>query len=99
MEARSETNDTREEKEALAHRLQRCTTCKIQNDPKMADVVWKSVYPEVFGYSKQLLLNKFFDPSTPSMRKCPDGGKKGGKKKRLMKIMATTLFASSLSPE
>ena len=42
----------------------------------MADVVWKSVYPEVFGYSKQLLLNKFFDSSTPSMRKVNDGEKK-----------------------
>ena len=32
---------------ALAHRLQRRTTCKIQNGlqgaPKMADVVWKGV--------------------------------------------------------
>ena len=32
--------------------------------PKMADRVWKGVYPEVFGRSKQLSLNKFFDPST-----------------------------------
>ena len=30
----------------------------------------------------QLLLNKFFDPSTPSMRKGCDGGKKRGKKER-----------------
>ena len=35
----------------------------------------------VFGHSKQLSLNKFFDPSTPSMRKGRDGGKTGGKKK------------------
>ena len=27
----------------------------------------KGVYPYVFGHSKQLLLNKFFDPSTPSL--------------------------------
>ena len=27
----------------------------------------------VFGRSKQLSLNKFFDPSTPSMRKGSDG--------------------------
>ena len=50
--------------------------------------------------SKQLSLNKFFDPSTPSMRKGRDGGEKkqkknGGKKrgkkwKRRMKIVATT---------
>ena len=26
----------------------------------------------VFGHSKQLPLNKFFDPSTPSMRKVDD---------------------------
>ena len=35
------------------------------------------VYPLVFGHSKQLSLNKFFDPSTLSMRKGCDGGKKG----------------------
>ena len=55
----------------------------------MADGVWKGVYPYVFGRSRQLSLNKFFDPSTPSMRKGHDGekngkhGKKpGGKKKK-----------------
>ena len=31
----------------------------------MADRVWKVVYPLVFGRSRQLSLNKFFDPSTP----------------------------------
>ena len=40
----------------------------------------------MFGRSKQLSLNKFFDPSTPSMRKGRDGEKRGekngGKKKR-----------------
>ena len=48
--------------------------------------------PQVFGRSKQLSLNKFFDPSTPSMRKGRDGGekKRGEKKKRLMIIVATT---------
>ena len=46
----------------------------------MAEKVWKGVYPLVFGRSKQLSLNKFFDPSTPSMRKGSDGGKKTGKK-------------------
>ena len=51
---------------ALAH----CLQC-LQNQkwplggPKMADGVWKGVYPLDFGCSKQLLLNKFFDPSTP----------------------------------
>ena len=34
----------------------------------MADGVWKGVYPQVLGCSRQLSLNKFFDPSTPSMR-------------------------------
>ena len=48
----------------------------------MADGVWKGGYPYVFGRSKQLLLNKFFDPSTPSMRKGRDGGKNGEKKKK-----------------
>ena len=47
------------------------------------------VYTSVFGHSKQLSQNKFFDPSTPSMRKGCDGGKTGGKK-RIMKIVATT---------
>ena len=37
----------------------------------MADRVWK-----VFGRSGQLSLNKFFDTSTPSMRKVDDGEKK-----------------------
>ena len=45
---------------------------------KMADRVWKSVHPLVFGHSHQLLQNKFFDPSTPSMRKVDNGGKQAG---------------------
>ena len=32
------------------------------------------------GRSEQLSLNKFFDPSTPSMRKGDSGGKKEKKK-------------------
>ena len=40
----------------------------------MADGAWKGVH------SKQLSLNKFFDPSTLSMRKSRDGEKKNGKK-------------------
>ena len=51
----------------------------------MADGVWKVVYPEVFGPSRQLSLNKFFDPSTPSMRKGRDGEWNGGK--IMMKIL------------
>ena len=46
----------------------------------MADRVQKGVYTQVFGYSKQLALYKFFDPSTPSMRKGRNGEKKRGKK-------------------
>ena len=39
----------------------------------MADGVWKGVY------TRQVYLNKFFDPSTPSMRKVDNGGKKENK--------------------
>ena len=49
--------------------------------PKMADGVWKGVYPYVFGHSKQLMLNKFFDLSTPYIRKGCDGEKKRLEKK------------------
>ena len=56
----------------------------------MADGVWKGVHPYVFGRSKQLSLNKFFDPSTPSMRKVDDGEKNKKKKKRMTFLVATT---------
>ena len=36
--------------------------------------------PKIFGHSKQLLLKKFFDPSTPSMRKVDDREKRKEKK-------------------
>ena len=36
----------------------------------------------MFGRSKQLSLNKFFDPSTPSMRKVDDGEEKKKKKEK-----------------
>ena len=42
----------------------------------MADGVWKGVYPQVLGRFRQLSLNKFFDPSAPSMKKGRDGLKK-----------------------
>ena len=71
----------------------------------MTDGVWKGVYPKVFGHSKQLSLNKFFDPSTPSMRKGRDGEKKTGKKNRKKKREKTDensghyVIASSRPPE
>ena len=46
--------------------------------PKIADGVWKEIYPKVFGCSRQVLLNKFLNLSTPlpSIRKWPLGGPK-----------------------
>ena len=39
----------------------------------------------VIGHFESLSLDKFFDPSTPSMRKGDDGGeKKTGEKKKKM---------------
>ena len=49
---------------------------------KMADGVWKGVHSKVIGRSDQPSLNKFFDPSTPSIRKGRnrgENGKNGGK--------------------
>ena len=66
----------------------------------MADGVWKRVYSQVIGCSHQLSQNKFFDPSTPSMRKGEGGetGKKTGEKKKIKKIktflVATNVVAS-----
>ena len=48
----------------------------------MADGVWKGVYPQVLGRSRQLSLNKFFDANTPSMRKVDDGEKKKEKREK-----------------
>ena len=41
----------------------------------MAEGVWRGVPSLVVGCSDLLLLNKFFDLSTPSMIKGRDGGK------------------------
>ena len=57
-------------KGTLANRLQRRTACKIQNGHQGAPK-WQR------GSGS---LNKFFDPSTPSMRKGRDGEKRGKKK-------------------
>ena len=51
---------------ALTHRL--LNPKRPTGAPKMADGVWKEVQSQVIGRSAQLLLNKFFDRSTPSMR-------------------------------
>ena len=53
--------------------------------PEMADGVWKGVQPYVIGHFEPFSQNKFFDPSTPSMRKVDDG-EKNKKKKRMVKI-------------
>ena len=42
----------------------------------MADRLRKGLYPMVFGSLRQLFQNKFFDQSTPSMRKGCDGEEK-----------------------
>ena len=65
----------------------------------MAEGVWKGVYPSVFGRSKQLSLNKFFDPSTPSMRKGREGENKYGKKEKTDENSGHYLIASSRPPE
>ena len=44
---------------------------------KMEDAVWKGVYLKIFGRSHQLSQNKFFDPSTSSMRKGVNREEKG----------------------
>ena len=48
--------------------------------PKMAHGVWKGVHPLVIGLFEPLLQNKFFDPSTPSMRNIDEGEKEKKKK-------------------
>ena len=73
---------------------------KIQNGrqgvPKMDDWVWKGVYPLFFGRSHQLSLNKFLDPSAPSMRKVDDGKKKKRKERIMLFLVATNVVASRL---
>ena len=69
----------------------------------MADGVWKAVYPQVLGRSRQLSLNKFFDPSTPSMRKVDDGEEKEKKekeekRKRMAFLVATTPLPAVYRP-
>ena len=47
---------------------------------------------QFFGHHCQFLLNKFFDPNTPSLRKVDDGEKK----KKMLFIVATNFVASRL---
>ena len=101
---------------ALAHRLQRRTDCNAeppamlyrlqspksqQGAPKLATRFWKGVYQYVFGRSLQLLLNKFPDPSPPSMRKEDDREKKKKKKKKreIMLLRVATNVVASRPPE
>ena len=49
--------------------------------PKMANRVWKGVYPKLFWSSRQLSLNKFFDPSAPFRRKVDDREERKEKRK------------------
>ena len=58
-------------------------TLKIQ----MGSGVW------IFGHSRKLLLNKFFDPSTPSVRKVNTREEKR-KEKIMLFIVATNVVAS-----
>ena len=44
----------------------------------MADRVWKVDHLQVNGHFDQLLLNKFFESSTPSRRNTDDGAEKMG---------------------
>ena len=67
----------------------------------MTEGVWKGVYPQVFGHSTQRSLNKFFDPSTPSMRKGRDGEKTktGKKEEKTDENSGHYIIASSRPPE
>ena len=47
--------------------------------PKIADGVWKVIFPYVFERSNQVSLSNFFDLKTPSVRKSLDGEGKNGK--------------------
>ena len=58
--------------------------------------------PLFFGHSHQLSLNKFFDPSTPSMRKGRDGEKKWKMEKmwgNIMTFIVATNVVVSRPPE
>ena len=82
----------------LGRSLTTCNACKIQNGRQGAPkwrIGLEICLPLDFGCSKQLSRNKFFDPSTPSMRNVDDGGKKK-KEKRMTFLVATNVIASRL---
>ena len=63
----------------------------------MADGVWKAVYPKILGHSRQLLLDKILDPSTPTVRKVHNGeGKKVKEKKKNTSLAAQGALAYRL---
>ena len=65
----------------------------------MANVVRKGVFPQVFGRSRQLSLNKFFDSSTHYEKSRRRREKTGGgeiKTKIVTFILATNVDASQL---
>ena len=68
------------------------TASKIQNGRQGAQK-WP------IGHSKQLLLNKFFDQSTPSMRKGRDGEKWGEKEEKTRDYSGRYVIARSRPPE
>ena len=61
----------------------------------MANRVQKGGYPYVIGHFKELLLKRFFEPSTPSMRKGCNREKKEKKlKEKTAEIVATNVATS-----
>ena len=55
--------------------------------------------PKVFGESGQLLLNKFFEMSTPSIRKGCDGGEEEVVEEEKKRKIAVHYHLVSLLPE
>ena len=90
-------------KGVLTHHPQCCTAWKIQNGhqraPKWLTGSGKVSTPRFWGILSNFRKNKFFDPSTSSMRKGRDGekkrGKKNGKKKKKRKDGSWAKLSSS----
>ena len=59
----------------------------------------RRVYPLVLARSRQLSVNKFFDPSALSMRKVYDGEKKEKKKQKIMSFLVATNVVANRPPE